>query len=100
MPRRIFLSHSAQIEADKQFRDRLFHRLEEEGFDVYCDRMRLEVGDSWRTELYSAISVCQAAVVLVTKEALDVEHFPWVFKECSMFTLLKHVEIDFQSFLS
>lgn len=86
---KIFISHSAHQDPDKQILDELVTRLEAAGFLVYCDRQRLKPGHIWRHELYSAIGCCHAAVVLVTKEALDVVNHPWVFKECAMLTMLK-----------
>src|ERR1044072_7048189 len=86
---KIFISHSAHQEADKELLRQLVTRLEDAGFHIYCDEKRPKVGDDWRHELYSAIGCCHAAVVLVTKEALDIVKHPWVFKECSMLTLVK-----------
>jgi hypothetical protein len=91
----IFLSHSVHKEADKQIMNQLIQLLEEAGFYVYSDRKRLKVGDCWRNKLYSAICSCHAAVVLVTQEALDTAKYPWVFKECSMFTMLKYANSQF-----
>lgn len=93
--KKIFISHSAHENIDEQFMDTLICRLEQEGFQVYCDRKRLEVGDRWRNELYSAIGCCHAAIVLITKQALNIRKYPWVFKECSMFTILKWLKKDF-----
>jgi hypothetical protein len=91
----IFISHSAHKATDKQTMDTLIKLLEDDGFHVYCDKERLKIGDAWRKELYSAISRCQAAVVLITQEALDIEKYPWVFKECSMFTMIKYKDSQF-----
>jgi hypothetical protein len=93
--KKIFISHSAHKESDRQTLNKLIELLKENGFNIYCDRERLEIGDAWRRELYSAISRCQAAVVLITKEALDIEKYPWVFKECSMFTMIKYKDSQF-----
>ena len=100
MPQKIklFISHSAHQAADKQILEQLDLRLKEANFLVYCDHKRLKPGDSWRHELYSAIGCCHAAVVLVTKEALDIVSHPWVFKECSMLTILKWSDKSFPIF--
>jgi hypothetical protein len=100
MPRKtkLFISHSAHRAQDKRILERLVELLEAAGFLVYCDRKRLKPGDCWRNELYSAIGCCHAAVVLVTKEALDVKKHPWVFKECSMLTILKWTDKGFPIF--
>ncbi len=85
----------ASKEADKQIMDQLIQLLEEAGFYVYSDRKKLKDGDCWRNKIYSAICSCHAAVVLVTQEALDNAKYPWVFKECSMFTMLKYANSQF-----
>lgn len=95
---KLFISHSAHQAADKQILNQLIIRLEEADFLVYCDHKRLNPGDSWRHELYSAIGCCHAAIVLVTKEALDIVSHPWVFKECSMLTIIKWSDKSFPIF--
>lgn len=95
---KLFLSHSAHSEADTGILDELEARLAKEGFQVYCDRNRLKAGDRWRDELYTAIGTCHAAVVLITREALDIARYPWVFKECAMFTLLHWADSGFPIF--
>lgn len=92
---KIFISHSAHSDEDSAFLFELEARLKAEGLEPYCDRKRLEVGDEWRNELYTAIGCCHAAVVLLTRQALDVQRHPWVFKECAMFTLLKWADQEF-----
>jgi len=95
MPRKkIFLSHSVHKHEDKLIMDELSKLLEKSGFDVYSDRQMCP-GDCWRNKIYSGISRCHAAIILVTEEALNIEKYPWVFKECSMFTLLKWADKQF-----
>ncbi|HET6976134.1 MAG TPA: toll/interleukin-1 receptor domain-containing protein [Pyrinomonadaceae bacterium] len=95
---KIFISHSAHQDADKEILKQLVSRLKDKEFKVYCDQDRLKIGDEWRQEIYSAIGCCHAAVVLVTKEALDIVKHPWVFKECSMLTLVKGKNTGFPIF--
>jgi len=95
---KIFISHSAHNEVDKQFMNTLVNRLENAGYKLYCDQKRLKVGSHWRNELYTAIGCCNAAIILITKEALDVLAHPWVFHECSMLTIINWADKDFPIF--
>ena len=94
---KIFISHSAHQDEDKLILNELEARLKDAGFQPYCDR-RLRAGDKFRNEIYTAIGCSHAAVVLLTREALDVQQRPWVYQECSMFTLLRWAEKEFPLF--
>jgi hypothetical protein len=94
---KIFISHSAHQAEDKLILKELEERLKEAGLHPYCDR-RLRAGDEFRNEIYTAIGCSHAAVVLLTREALDVQKHPWVYQECSMFTLLRWAEKEFPLF--
>ena len=95
---KVFISHSAHCTTDREFMAKLSSRLTDEGFQVYCDQERLEIGQEWRNELYSAIGTCHAAIVLITKEALNIEGHPWVFHECSMLSMISWARQGFPIF--
>jgi len=94
---KLFISHSAHSKTDQEFMFSLEDRLQKAGYQVCLDRSRLtgdKAGERWRNELYQAICCCHGAIILITREALKNKH-PWVFKEYSMFTILKCLKKDF-----
>lgn len=46
-------------------------KLEGEGFDVWWDRLNLRGGDVFDALIYDALALCDAAIVLVDRDALD-----------------------------
>lgn len=79
---RVFISHSTgpkegcePIPHHAEFRKRVCKRLVDEGFDVGVD-VDIEAGAPWRKRIFGRLDECDAAVVLVNRQAL--EHSPWV----------------------
>jgi hypothetical protein len=77
----IFFSHSAKSEEAKIVLEFLWNGLTEAHFEVLLDRKLLEVGALWRDELDTWMSLCNAAVVLLSENALGSE---WVKKEAAI----------------
>ncbi len=87
----IFVSHSVAFAApgqekspDEEILDAVIAALEAAELQPYYDRRDLEPGDPWRAELHQALERCQGAVVLITKRALNVQQYPWLFAESSI----------------
>jgi hypothetical protein len=91
MPR-VFISHSAKeplaAETIEALHDKLSGR-----FDVFLDRERLGGGDWWRDEIYRALASCHAAVLVLSKAAVDDSY--WVGHEASILSMRAHVELGF-----
>lgn len=67
---RIFISHSAKDPAVRQLRDELTGALRAAGHQVLLDRDGLELGEDWRSTLNVWMGGCDAAIVLLSEEAL------------------------------
>ena len=81
---RVFISHSAKDDDEREALDALVARLEvEAGIDVLVDYKRLVGGDEWRQEIHTWMALCQAAIVLFTPNALKSK---WVLKEATILT--------------
>ncbi len=78
---RVFISHVNNDPAVEAIWKELRKRLAAGGFDVLIDREILKPGDLWRTEIYSWIGLCDAAVVLVSRQALEAPARVWVARE-------------------
>jgi hypothetical protein len=98
MKPKIFISHSAHEAIDKRFMKRLLESLEKD-FILFTDQENLKIGDNWRNEICSAICCSHAAIVLMTKEALNENEHSWVLIECSMLTLLKWAHNNYPIFV-
>lgn len=83
MLKRIFISHANSDTASDHFLHLLCDRLREGGMDVLIDRERLQPGAVWRREIYTWLSVCHAAIVLLSRRALE-EDSIWVPRETSL----------------
>ncbi len=96
---RVFISHSTwlkpeldkvlqvQVTEHQKFLNDLCNYLEEQvnpRFNIYIDK-KIDGATFWRTETHEYIEKCQAAIVLVNKQAL--EHSYWVLSEV---TILSH----------
>ena len=72
--------------------DELQRKLKSAGYDVLYDR-QLRKGEEWRPELHTWMGVCDAAVLLLSKAAL--EQSPWVLKEATVFFWRRSLQRDF-----
>jgi hypothetical protein len=72
----------ARLRFAKRVRDRLVNELDPKGEGlVWFDRKRLDPGDPWELDIVSALHRCNAAVVLLTPDALE---SPWVLREATI----------------
>jgi hypothetical protein len=71
----IFISYS---HVDKAFADSLADTLRSSGFEVWHDITSLRGGEQWATSIDSAVSACDAFLVVLTSEAVNSQ---WVRKE-------------------
>lgn len=78
----IFLSHSTKTPFTAKVRDRLAARLRAKGFRVLLDVEGVEAGERWRAVLLRWLGECHGAVVLFSREALDVS--AWVHTEATV----------------
>ena len=53
--------------------------IHEESFNVLVDRERLNLGDNWKYEIYNWMGSCHAALILLSKNAI--ENSMWVVRE-------------------
>ncbi|MBT3336968.1 MAG: toll/interleukin-1 receptor domain-containing protein [Anaerolineae bacterium] len=70
----IFISYSHK---DKKYVEKLEKKLIDEGFDVWIDH-RIDYGDKWPEEIEKAIDICDAYVVVMSKNAAESQ---WVGRE-------------------
>ena len=80
---RLFISHTSKSDAATERLVCLREALLERGFDVIVDRDHLGPGDEWRREIYTWLGLCDLAVVLIARRALDPAN-PWVSREASI----------------
>ncbi len=91
---RIFVSHSAKEPDEQQALDALVASLEDAEFTVLVDRLpgRLQPGIEWRREIHTWMASCHAAVVLLSKNALQSD---WVLKEATVVAWRRSLDKDF-----
>lgn len=80
---RLFISHTSKSDTANERLGRLREALVMRGFDVIVDREQLGAGDEWRREIYTWLGLCDLAVVLIAKRALDPAN-PWVSREATI----------------
>ncbi|MEL6449781.1 MAG: toll/interleukin-1 receptor domain-containing protein [Pseudomonadota bacterium] len=80
---RVFVSHANADRASDAFLDDLLTRLDDAGVDVLIDVRRLQPGAQWRLEIYSWLSTCTAAIILLSPAAVA-EDSTWVPRETSL----------------
>lgn len=81
MKPRIFVSHVNGDPSGEAFWPELSKKLKEHGFDVLVDRETLKPGKRWRSEIYSWIGLCDAAIVLISRQAIADTNKHWVARE-------------------
>ncbi|WP_217577702.1 toll/interleukin-1 receptor domain-containing protein [Mesorhizobium sp. GbtcB19] len=80
---RIFVSHINQDEVSDRFLGDLCSSLRARHMEVLIDIERLKPGSLWRKEIYTWLSICHAAVVLISPKALSDDSI-WVPRETSL----------------
>jgi TIR domain len=88
----VFISHVNNDPSADAVWPALRLRLAAAGFDVLIDREVLKPGALWRAEIYSWIGLCDAAVVLISRKALDDEARLWVARETSCLICRRYLD--------
>ena len=83
MRKRIFISHANTDEETNRFLPRLCHELEYYGLEVLIDRQRLLPGASWRKEIYTWLSICHGAIIVLSPRAIARDSV-WVPRETEL----------------
>ena len=84
MGHRVFVSHvNGDPDTDKILGG-LCDALNEAGLDVLIDTQRLAPGASWRQEIYGWLGLCHAALLLVSRRAIDDPAKYWVAREATL----------------
>ena len=91
--RRIFISHSSRgSEWSVQLRHRLVEELQARNYSVFLDEYQIVEGDLWRPKVYRALTECDAAVVLLSKDSLESK---WVHTECTILACRRDLHAHF-----
>lgn len=88
---RVFLSHSTKEELPQRVRDRIAEELRAGGYRVLLDKDGLRLGEGWRNALELWIGSCDAAVVLLSEQALT---SPFVAHEVSVLSYRQRFQQD------
>ena len=89
---RVFISHVNGDSAGDAVWRKLSVGLGKQGFDVLVDREMLKPGDEWRREMFSWISLCHAAVILISRKALEEPNKYWVARETTCLIYRRSLE--------
>jgi hypothetical protein len=83
VPASVFISHSSPSDEAADWVTEFAEALEAEpgGVVALFDRGVVEIGERWREAIYWMLFECEAAVILLTPEALS---RPWVLKEATI----------------
>jgi hypothetical protein len=61
-------------------------------FDVLVDRDVIQPGDIWRSEIYGWIGLCDAAVILISQQAIDDPEKQWVARETACLICRRYID--------
>jgi hypothetical protein len=89
---RVFISHVNGDASSEAIWPELAKSLAAKGFEVLVDRAMLRAGDLWRAEIYGWIGLCDAAVVLISKQATDDPSKHWVARETTCLVCRRYQE--------
>jgi hypothetical protein len=89
---RVFISHVNGDPSGEQIWPQLRKALTTAGFDVLVDRELLKPGDRWRSEIYSWIGLCNAAVVLISRQAIADPNKYWVARETACLICRRYLD--------
>ncbi len=73
---KVFISHSAKSEDVARHLDAISSALQAAGWDVRLDKTGLDVGDGWRSKLFQWMDEVHAAVLLLSRSALESKFVP------------------------
>jgi hypothetical protein len=79
---RVFVSHSGTAGHVGEVLDALEHGLLDGGYEPLVDRSAIPAGTSFHPQVDEFVRLCDAAVILISRRALDREH-AWVFAEAN-----------------
>jgi hypothetical protein len=88
---RVFVSHSARDAEARRLLQLLEDKPFSEKFAVRVDR-EIKKGEDWRAEINTWIGYCDAAIVLLSKDALQSD---WVKYECSILAYRRTLQKNF-----
>jgi hypothetical protein len=80
-PVRLFISHSSHAEGASERLCAVVDALGKRGFNVMVDKDVIRSGDVWRERINAMLVECDAAVILLTQDALG---SAWVLKEATI----------------
>ncbi len=89
----VFLSYSTKDATSDALTDLLRTGLADT-FDVFLDRVDLQAGDEWRRKLYGWLGTCRAAVILLSRAAVD--QSDWVLLETSILDWRRLLDPNFK----
>jgi hypothetical protein len=89
---RVFISHVNGDPSGEEIWPALRDRLVAAGFSVLVDREVLGPGAIWRAEIYGWIGLCDAAVILISRQALDNPDKHWVARETACLICRRYVD--------
>jgi hypothetical protein len=90
---RVFISHVNNDPKVEEIWQALRARLVD-FFDVLVDREILKPGDLWRNEIYAWIGLCDAAVILISRPALEAPSRVWVARETACLIFRRALDSD------
>lgn len=73
---KVFISHSAKSEDVARHLDAISSALTAAGWEVRLDKTGLDVGDGWRSKLFQWMDEVHAAVLLLSRSALESKFVP------------------------
>jgi len=91
-PPRVFISHVNGDPSGEQIWPILRDRLVAAGFNVLVDREVIQPGALWRAEIYGWIGLSDAAVILISRQALDNPAKHWVAREAACLVCRRYVD--------
>ncbi|NET40162.1 MAG: toll/interleukin-1 receptor domain-containing protein [Cyanothece sp. SIO1E1] len=69
---RIFLAHAS---ADKEAVERLYHRLQQKGYQPWFDKVDLLPGQSWQAEILKAIKDSDIFIACLSQQSVSKEGY-------------------------
>lgn len=90
--KRIFISHSAKGGDAEAVQSALVRALDSDRFAVLLDKVSLEPGDLWRARINLWVGGCDAAVILLSADAL---RSPYVIYEASLLSYRSSMDPSF-----
>ncbi len=91
---KIFISHSTQSDESLAFLEKLYNALADVNcLEILVDLKKLSPGDKWHAQINEWMYECDAAIILLTKDALE---SGWVQDEATVVAVKDRNEPDFK----